>query len=437
MEEEYTVSRLSALIKRSIEQNFSEIHLKAEVSALKMHSSGHLYFSLKDADAVIDAVCWKYVAQKQKIRLEDGMEILCTGQVTTYPMRSKYQFIVEQFELAGIGELLKLLEERKKKLAEQGFFDLSKKEAIPFIPKLIGIITSPTGAVIQDMMHRINQRFPRPILLWPVLVQGLDACRQIVEAIDGMNNLPLNQKPDLLIVARGGGSFEDLMPFNEEDMVMAVARSKIPIISAVGHETDTTLIDYAADLRAPTPTAAAEFAVPEKIKLQIDVNKTFLNLKSTIANAIERKRLLLSSTKILKIQGVITEKVQKADYVFEKLLSLTHKFILDKKLSIAKITIPKPIIKNDIENIFGKICFLFFAKIEELKNNFVIISNNLENNSHINILKKGFALVESNKSFKIISAKEAEKHQTFNLVFSDGKIKVKREPIQLDIAELI
>lgn len=437
MEEEYTVSRLSALIKRSIEQNFSEIHLKAEVSALKMHSSGHLYFSLKDADAVIDAVCWKYVAQKQKIRLEDGMEIRCTGQVTTYPMRSKYQFIVEQFELAGIGELLKLLEERKKKLAEQGFFDLSKKKAIPFIPKLIGIITSPTGAVIQDMMHRINQRFPRPILLWPVLVQGLDACRQIVEAIDGMNNLTLNQKPDLLIVARGGGSFEDLMPFNEEDMVMAVARSKIPIISAVGHETDTTLIDYAADLRAPTPTAAAEFAVPEKIKLQIDVNKTFLNLKSTIANAIERKRLLLSSTKILKIQGVITEKIQKADYVFEKLLSLTHKFILDKKLSIAKITIPKPIIKNDIENIFGKICFLFFAKIEELKNNFVIISNNLENNSHINILKKGFALVESNKSFKIISAKEAEKHQTFNLVFSDGKIKVKREPIQLDIAELI
>lgn len=437
MEEEYTVSRLSALIKRSIEQNFSEIHLKAEVSALKMHSSGHLYFSLKDADAVIDAVCWKYVAQKQKIRLEDGMEIRCTGQVTTYPMRSKYQFIVEQFELAGIGELLKLLEERKKKLAEQGFFDLSKKKAIPFIPKLIGIITSPTGAVIQDMMHRINQRFPRPILLWPVLVQGHDACRQIVEAIDGMNNLPLNQKPDLLIVARGGGSFEDLMPFNEEDMVMAVARSKIPIISAVGHETDTTLIDYAADLRAPTPTAAAEFAVPEKIKLQIDVNKTFLNLKSIIANAIERKRLLLSSTKILKIQGVITEKIQKADYVFEKLLSLTHKFILDKKLSIAKITIPKPIIKNDIENIFGKICFLFFAKIEELKNNFVIISNNLENNSHINILKKGFALVESNKSFKIISAKEAEKHQTFNLVFSDGKIKVKREPIQLDIAELI
>ncbi len=437
MEKEYTVSRLSALIKRSIEQNFNEIQLKAEVSALKMHSSGHLYFSLKDADAVIDAVCWKYVVQKQKIRLEDGMEIRCTGQVTTYPMRSKYQFIVEQFELAGIGELLKLLEERKKKLTEQGFFDPFKKKAIPFIPKLIGIITSPTGAVIQDMMHRINQRFPRPILLWPVLVQGLDACRQIVEAIDGMNNLPLNQRPDLLIVARGGGSFEDLMPFNEEDMVMAVARSEIPIISAVGHETDTTLIDYAADLRAPTPTAAAEFAVPEKIKLQIDVDKTFLNLKNTIANAIEKKKLLLGSTKILKIQGVITEKIQKADYIFEKLLSLTHKFILDKTLAIAKITISKPIIKNDIENIFSKICFLFFAKIEELKSNFVIVSNNLENNSHINILKKGFALVVSNKSIKITSVKEAEKHQIFNLVFSDGKTKVRREPTQLDIIELI
>lgn len=436
-EEEYTVSRLSALIKRSVEQKFSGIHLKAEVSALKVHSSGHLYFSLKDADSVIDAVCWKYVAQKQKNRLEDGMEIKCTGQVTTYPMRSKYQFIVEQFELAGIGELLKLLEERKKKLAALGIFDLSKKKPIPFIPKLIGIITSPTGAVIKDMMHRINQRFPRSVLLWPVLVQGLDACRQIVEAIDGMNNLPANQKPDVIIVARGGGSFEDLMPFNEEDMVMAVSRSEIPIISAVGHETDTTLIDYASDLRAPTPTAAAEFAVPEKIKLKIDVNKTFLGLKNTIINGIERKKLLLNSTKIFKIQGVIAEKTQKSDYAFEKLSTLIHKFIMDKRLLTAKIFIPKLIVKYEVENIFNKIRFLFFAKIEEVKNDFALITNNFGNNSHINILKKGFALVESNKSSKITSAKDAEKHQTFNVVFLDGKIKVRKEPVQLDIIELI
>jgi exodeoxyribonuclease VII large subunit len=191
--EEFSVSRLSALIKRSMEQNFSNICLKAEVSALKVHSSGHLYFSLKDSDAVIDAVCWKYVAQKQKIKLEDGMEIKCIGHVTTYPMRSKYQFTVEQVELAGIGELLKLLEDRKKKLAAQGYFDIARKKPIPFLPKLIGIITSPTGAVIKDMLHRIGQRFPRPILLWPVLVQGLDACRQIVEAINGMNNLSADQ----------------------------------------------------------------------------------------------------------------------------------------------------------------------------------------------------------------------------------------------------
>lgn len=431
--EEYTVSRLSALIKRSIEQNFSAIHLKAEVSALKEHSSGHLYFSLKDADSVIDAVCWKYVAQKQKIKLEDGMEIRCTGQVTTYPMRSKYQFIVEQFELAGIGELLKLLEERKNRLAEQGFFDISKKKSIPFLPKRIGIITSPTGAVIQDMLHRIKQRFPRPILLWPVLVQGLDACRQIVEAIDGMNRLSTHQKPDVLIIARGGGSFEDLMPFNEENIVISVAKSEIPIISAVGHETDTTLIDYAADLRAPTPTAAAEFAVPEKIKLQIEVDKTFSNLKFNVLNNLERKKILLRSEKISEIQSIISEKAQKVDYAFEKILFGIKKSISSKQLSIAKISILKPSIKIDVGNIFSKLHYMFFSKLESLKNNFTLTSNNLENNSYINILRKGFAFVESEKYYPITSINDAKTHSILLLTFADGKLKVKQTEIQMNL----
>ena len=433
MVEEFSVSQLSALIKRSIEQNFSDICLKGEVSALKVHSSGHLYFSLKDSEAIINAVCWKWTAIKQKIRLEDGMEIKCIGSVSTYPLQSKYQFVIKEFELAGIGELLKILEERKKKLAAEGYFDLAKKKPIPVLPRIIGVITSPTGAVIQDIRHRISQRFPRPILLWPTLVQGLDACRQIVEAIDGMNNLPIEQRPDVLIVARGGGSFEDLMPFNEEDIVKAVARSEIPIISAVGHETDTTLIDYAADLRAPTPTAAAEFAVPEKIKLQMDVDKTFSNLKINVLNNIERKKLFLSSAKILNIRGIISEKSQTADYTFEKIGAQLEKIISENKIRFAKLFIPKPIIKDDVKNIFSNLSIRFFSKIDSVKNNFVAISSRLEGNSYVKILRKGFAFVKGENDKPITSAEEAKKHLSFSLVFSDGDIKVRHEPTQMKL----
>lgn len=433
MVEEFSVSQLSALIKRSIEQNFSDICLKGEVSALKVHSSGHLYFSLKDSEAIINAVCWKWTAIKQKIRLEDGMEIKCIGSVSTYPLQSKYQFVIKEFELAGIGELLKILEERKKKLAAEGYFDLAKKKPIPVLPRIIGVITSPTGAVIQDIRHRISQRFPRPILLWPTLVQGLDACRQIVEAIDGMNNLPIEQRPDVLIVARGGGSFEDLMPFNEEDIVKAVARSEIPIISAVGHETDTTLIDYAADLRAPTPTAAAEFAVPEKIKLQMDVDKTFSNLKINVLNNIERKKLFLSSAKILNIRGIISEKSQTADYTFEKIGAQLEKIISENKIRFAKLFIPKPIIKDDVKNIFSNLSIRFFSKIDSVKNNFVAISSRLESNSYVKILRKGFAFVKGENDKPITSAEEAKKHLSFSLVFSDGDIKVRHEPTQMKL----
>lgn len=426
--QEYSVSQLSALIKRSVEQNFSDIYLRAEVSALKVHSSGHLYFTLKDSQAVIDAVCWKWTAQKQKIQIENGMEIKCLGSVSTYPVQSKYQFVVKQFELAGIGELLKILEERKKKLAAEGYFDPAKKKSIPSLPRLIGIITSPTGAVIQDMRHRISERFPRPILLWPVLVQGLDACRQIVEAIDGMNSLPTEIRPDVLIVARGGGSFEDLMPFNEEDIVEAVARSVIPIISAVGHETDTTLIDYAADLRAPTPTAAAEFAVPERIKLQMNLDKTFANLRANVINNMERKKLFLGSAKILNIRGIIAEKAQTADYLFEKIGAVFGKKLSESKIRLAKLTLQKPVIRNyesDIQNLSNHMSILFFSKIDGVRNNFNAISSRLESNSYVKVLRKGFAFVKNFEDAPITSAEEAKKYGTFGLLFSDGEVKVK------------
>jgi exodeoxyribonuclease VII large subunit len=431
--EEYTVSRLSALIKKSLEQNFGKIHLKAEVSNLKLHSSGHLYFALKDAGAVIDAVCWKYIAQKQNIKLEDGMEVRCTGQITTYALRSKYQFMIEHFELSGVGELLKLLEQRKQKLFEEGLFDLSRKKKLPFLPKVIGIITSPTGAVIRDMLHRIGQRFPRQILLWPVLVQGADAGRQIIEAIDGMNALPTDKRPNLLIVARGGGCLEDLMPFNEEGVVRAVARSVIPVISAVGHETDTTLIDYASDLRAPTPTAAAEFAVPEKIKLQAHIGTCFSRLNMAVSGNLERKRLFLQSNKILDIRGIISEKIQRIDYLYEKITSGVVKLLSRKKLRLAEIAIPKPTAQKNADEIFQKMRYVFIFEINKLRNNFDIIAQRLESNSLVNVLRRGFAFVESPNMAPITSALAAEKHELFNLVFSDGRILVRKEPTQTDL----
>ena len=430
MEEEFTVSLLSALIKRSVEQNFGNIRLKAEVSALKEHSSGHFYFSLKDADSVIDAVCWKYVAQKQKIKLENGMEITCTGRVTTFPKQSKYQFVTEHFELSGIGELLKMLEERKKKLEKEGLFDLSKKKKIPFLPKLIGVITSPTGAVIRDILHRLRQRFPRNVLLWPVLVQGSEASRQISDAIKGMNELPEEMRPDLLIVARGGGSFEDLMPFNEENVVRATAASKIPIISAVGHETDTTLIDYASDLRAPTPTAAAEFAVPERLKLQADVSKVFSKLNIILSSNLERRRLYLSSNKILNIQNIIGERIQKADYVFEKLLAGITNFTTVRKLLLVKLSVQKPMLKEEHNIVYQKLHYVFSRKFENAKNNFALVSNGMESNSYMKILSKGFAFAESLNAQPVTSVKDAEKYKTFDLVFSDGRVRVRKEAVQ-------
>ena len=267
---EYTVGEISTALKRAVEGGFAHVRVRGEVSGFKRHSSGHLYFCLKDSEAVLDAVCWKMQALRLGLGVEDGLEVVCTGRLTTFPGRSKYQMVVERIELAGEGALLKLLEDRKRKLAAEGLFDPARKKALPFLPEVIGVVTSPTGAVIRDILHRLAERFPRRVLLWPVAVQGEGAAAQVAAAIRGFNAIAPGgrvPRPDLLIVARGGGSLEDLWAFNEEVVVRAAAESAIPLISAVGHETDTTLIDYAADLRAPTPTAAAEKAVPVRLDL--------------------------------------------------------------------------------------------------------------------------------------------------------------------------
>ncbi len=290
---EYTVSELSAALKRTIEQGFSYVRVRGEISGFKRHGSGHCYFALKDAEAVLDGVAWRGTAQRLTLKPEDGMEVVCTGRLTTYPGRSKYQLVIETMELAGVGALLKLLEERRKRLAAEGLFAEERKRKLPFLPRVIGIVTSPTGAVIRDILHRLADRFPRRVLLWPVAVQGEGAAAQVAAAIEGFNKLAPGgtvPRPDLLIVARGGGSLEDLMAFNEETVVRAAAASTIPLISAIGHETDTTLIDYASDRRAPTPSAAAEMAVPVRLDLLAELDGKAVRLSGSLSRLLAERR---------------------------------------------------------------------------------------------------------------------------------------------------
>src|SRR5262245_5550622 len=268
---EFTVSELSNALKRTVEDAYGHVRVRGEISGFRgPHSSGHCYFALKDESAKIEAVIWKFNHARMRFKPQEGLEVIATGKLTTYPGSSKYQIVIEALEPAGIGALMALMEERKKKLAAEGLFDAARKQELPWLPEVIGVVTSPTGAVIRDILHRLQDRFPRRVLVWPVKVQGEGAAEQGGAARPGVDALPEGgriPRPDLLIVARGGGSLEDLWSFNEEIVVRAAADSIIPLISAVGHETDITLIDFAADKRAPTPTAAAEIAVPVRAEM--------------------------------------------------------------------------------------------------------------------------------------------------------------------------
>jgi len=295
---EFSVSELSAALKRTVEESFSYVRVRGEISGFKRAASGHLYLTLKDADAVLDAVCWRGVAGRLSLKPEDGMEVIATGRLTTYPGRSKYQIVIESLELAGEGALLKLLEDRRKALAAEGLFAEERKRPLPFLPDVIGVVTSPTGAVIRDILHRLQDRFPRHVLVWPTAVQGDGAAETIAAAIAGFNRLRgapgEPPRPDVLIVARGGGSLEDLWAFNEEVVVRAAAASEIPLISAVGHETDTTLIDFASDRRAPTPSAAAEIAVPVRSELMIDLADRARRLSAAAHRGVSDRTKLLA-----------------------------------------------------------------------------------------------------------------------------------------------
>ena len=314
-----SVTELAGALKRTIENAFGQVRVRGEISGFKRHASGHCYFTLKDDNACIDAVIWRSSAVSLAFRPEDGAEVIATGKLSTYPGRSKYQIIVDRMELAGEGALLALLEKRRKALAAEGLFEPERKRKLPFLPGTIGVVTSPTGAVIRDILHRLEDRCPTRVILWPVPVQGEGAAARIANAIRGFASI--EPRPDLLIVARGGGSIEDLWAFNEEEVVRAAAECPIPLISAVGHETDTTLIDHAADRRAPTPTAAAEIAVPVRAELFAQLAELGHRAQECLSRRAERmrERLELTACRWPEPKAIFAPVIQHVDDLAERL----------------------------------------------------------------------------------------------------------------------
>jgi exodeoxyribonuclease VII large subunit len=427
----YSVSEFSHVIKKLVETNFSYVRIRGEISRPSFPGSGHVYFTLKDADGTIAAIIWKYTLPKLSIKPEEGMEVICTGKVTTFAGQSKYQIIVETMEVAGEGALLKMLEERRKKLLKEGLFDQEIKKPIPYLPKIIGVITSPSGAVIKDILHRLSDRFPSHVYLWPVAVQGEDSARQISNAIDKFNQLTDDtsiKKPDLLIVARGGGSLEDLWSFNEEIVVRSVYKSSIPVISAVGHETDTTLIDFVSDLRAPTPTAAAEKAVPVRDELISRIDELNLRIKSSFNNKLygNKDRINYLIKLLGKPEQIFENKTQKLDFIYKDFENLFKDIFVEKKNKITQYVqclLPPKIL---ISNLFSKQQLLetkfknFLENIinsKETKLNY--LEQLLEASSFNRVLERGFALVMNNKGKPIKRSSEASKNANVKIKFSD------------------
>lgn len=437
---EFSVSELSFALKTVLEETFSFVRVKGELTGVKRHSSGHLYFALKDEQAVLDGVSWRGTTSKLSVSPQDGLEVICCGRITSYPGRSKYQMIVESMELAGEGALLKLLEETKKRLSAEGLFDPALKKPLPFLPQTIGIITSPTGAVIQDILHRLSDRMPTRVLLWPVAVQGTTAAKEVTAAIDGFNALKSDSpipKPDLLIVARGGGSLEDLWSFNEEIVVRAAARSEIPLISAVGHETDTTLIDYASDYRAPTPTGAAEKAVPVRSELLATLSSQQTRLANVMNRLLTEKKNYLQGLErgLPKPEHLLDTTTQRLDDWSERLnLSLLN-FIQQKMGRVTDIASKLISPKDKIDLAASKADSLFKGLQDSYKTFFHNksveldrICDLLESYSFENTLKRGFTLVRSKTGSLVTLKEQAATESELSLQFQDGELQVYPSP---------
>ena len=432
---EYTVSELSLALKRTVEGAYERVRVRGELSGVKRAASCHLYMSMKDDKAVLDVVCWRATAGRLRFAPEDGLEVVCTGKLTTYPGRSKYQLIVESMEPAGLGALMALLEERKKKLAAEGLFDEARKQALPYLPAVIGVVTSPTGAVIRDILHRLRERFPRRVLLWPVLVQGEGAAREIAAAIEGFNALDPSgpvPRPDLLIVARGGGSIEDLWAFNEEIVVRAAAASEIPLVSAVGHETDTTLIDLAADRRAPTPTAAAEMAVPVRAELAAGVIDLERRLVGTTTRLLERRRSELRglSRGLRDPREMLANAVQRLDDLGERLRAGLGASVTERRARLAEAAAPlRPRLLaaelRRLDQVLSDRARAFAREIGrhlgDLERRLTAQAKLLASYSYAQVLERGYAVVRDADERVIASAAAARAGAQVSIEFKDGR----------------
>ena len=409
-----SVSELSSVLKRTVEDAFGHVRVRGEISGFKRHASGHCYFTLKDQDACIDAVIWRTSAGALAFRPEDGVEVIALGRITTYPARSRYQVVVERLELAGQGALMALLDKRRRALAAEGLFAQERKRPLPFAPKVIGVVTSPTGAVIRDILHRLEDRFPTHVVVWPVPVQGEGAAEQVAAAVRGFGAIPAGgpvARPDLIIVARGGGSIEDLWAFNEEVVVRAVAESPIPTISAVGHETDTSLCDFAADVRAPTPTAAAELAVPVRADLLATIrqlgHRTERCAARTVERAGERFEALLRHWP--EREELLAPQQQRLDDLADR-LPRALRGRLDRaraELGRAGGALRPSLLERKLERASERLASL--ARMRELVN-------------PDRPLTRGFARVEDRTGHTLTNAAAARKALSLTLHFADGKV---------------
>ena len=458
---EFSVSELASAIKRTVEDAFGYVRVRGEISGLKVAASGHVYLCLKDDKAVIDGVMWKGPAGVLKFRPEDGLEVIATGKLTTYPGRSKYQIVIERMEPAGVGALMALLEKRKAQLAAEGLFAAERKRPLPFLPQVIGVVTSPTGAVIRDILHRLNDRFPRRVIVWPVLVQGDGAAEQVARAVRGFNACAVGgavPRPDLLIVARGGGSIEDLWAFNEEIVVRAVAESAIPVISAVGHETDTTLVDYAADRRAPTPTAAAEMAVPVLADLAYTVGDLGLRLSRALSKAMlnRAERIGALAGRLPQPRELMGLRQQRFDELadrlpralkgsaqlhrtrYERIGVVLRPALLDRQLDRAREQVNRgayalscagrDMVARERQRFEAQACqlrpYVLVQAGKTAEQRLVQAGRMLETLSHGATLKRGYALVERREGGVVTSAREAATAVTLTVRFGDGSVDV-------------
>ena len=432
---EFSVSELAGALKRTVEDAFGHVRVRGELGRVVIAKSGHVYFDVKDEKAVIASVAWKGTAARFRFRPEEGLEVVIEGRLSTYPGRSQYQLIVDTMEPAGAGALMALLEERKKKLAAEGLFDPARKKPIPFLPRTIGVVTSPTGAVIRDILHRLQDRFPRHVILWPVLVQGDKAAEQIATAIRGFNALSEGgrvTRPDVLIVARGGGSIEDLWSFNEEIVVRAAAESEIPLISAVGHETDTTLIDYVSDRRAPTPTGAAEMAVPVRAELKADIDALAARLVAALSRHIERRRTELkgAARALPRPAALLDLKRQRFDMVADRLDPALQNNAAEKRarLLVLKAGLKPAALERDIrqkqERLADRGARLSPAVQRILRQERRSLEGwmaRLASLSHESVLRRGFVLVRDKDGKLVRSGAVLDSGDTVEMQFADTR----------------